>query len=203
MAALPDLMHATQVARPFHTKGWIYEEKYDGWRMLALKEKGRVRLVSRKERDHTKRFGALAAALAALKPETFTLDGEVAVFDQDLVSRFEWLRHLNHSDLATPPLYMVFDLLRLGDKDYRTEPLKVRRRALEKLVKGQSLTLPARRLSPNGFAAWAEVLHRDYEGMVAKDPEAPYVGARSLKWLKVKQRDYRVEERGWDSRNKS
>jgi len=196
-------MHPTQIAKPFHTKGWIYEEKIDGWRMLAVKEAGQVRLVSRNARDHTKRFRALVAALAALKPETFTLDGEVAVFDQDLVSRFEWLRHLNHGDLATPPLFMVFDLLRLGDKDYRAEPLKVRRRALEKLVKGQSLILPARRLSPNGFAAWAEVLHRGYEGMVAKDPEAPYVGGRSLKWLKVKQRDYRVEERGWDSRNKS
>ena len=151
-------MHPTQVTRPFHTKGWVYEEKIDRWRMLAVKESGRVRLVSRNDRDYTKRFGALVAALAALKPETFTLDGEVAVFDQDLVSRFEWLRHLHHGDLATPPLFMVFDLLHLGDKDYRAEPLKVRRRALEKLVKGQSLILPARRLSPNGFAAWAEVL---------------------------------------------
>jgi ATP-dependent DNA ligase len=35
-----DFMHATQVARPFHTKGWVYEEKYDGWRMLALKDNG-------------------------------------------------------------------------------------------------------------------------------------------------------------------
>jgi len=61
---------------------------------------------------------------------------------------------------------MVFDLLQLGEKDYRPEPC-----ALEKLVKGQTLILPTRRLSPNGFAAWAEVLHRGYEGMVAKDPE--------------------------------
>jgi len=37
LSMLPDLMHATQVARPIHTKGWVYEEKYDGWRMLALK----------------------------------------------------------------------------------------------------------------------------------------------------------------------
>ena len=122
----------------------------------------------------------------------------MAVFDQDLVSRFEWLRHLNHGDLATPPLYMVFDLLQLGDKDYRPEPLKVRRKALEKLVKGQQLILPARRLSPNGLAAWTEVLHRGYEGMVAKDPESPYVGGRTLKWLKVKVPKYREGERGWE-----
>ena len=54
-------------------------------------------------------------------------------------------------------------------------------------MKGQTLILPTRRLSPNGFAAWTEVLHRGYEGMVAKDPESPYVAGRSLKWIKVKQ----------------
>jgi ATP-dependent DNA ligase len=77
MADPPPLMHATQVARAFHTPGWVYEEKYDGWRMLAVKEAGGVRLVSRNGRDHTTRFHAIAEALAALKPKTFTLDGEV------------------------------------------------------------------------------------------------------------------------------
>jgi ATP-dependent DNA ligase len=51
--------------------------------------------------------------LAALKPTSLILDGEVAVFDQELASRFEWLRHLNHGDLATPPMFMAFDLLQL------------------------------------------------------------------------------------------
>jgi len=82
-------MHPTQVARPFHTPGWVYEEKYDGWRILAVKEAGSVRLVSRNGRDHTKRFRHIVDALAALKPTTSTLDSEVAVFDEELVSRFE------------------------------------------------------------------------------------------------------------------
>jgi bifunctional non-homologous end joining protein LigD len=103
-------MQADEVSRPFQRAGWVYEEKYDGWRMLAHKDAGHVRLVSRNGRDHTKRFRDLVDALTALKPATFTLDGEVAVFDEELVSRFEWLRHLSHGDLATPPLYMVFDL---------------------------------------------------------------------------------------------
>lgn len=128
--------------------------------MNGLEEDGRVRLISRSERDHTRRFPEIVAALARLKPKTLILDGEVAVFDEQLVSRFEWLRHLNHGDLATPSLFMEFDLLQLAEKDYRPEPLKVRRKALERLVKGQSPVLPARRPSPNGFAAWAEVLHR-------------------------------------------
>ena len=158
-----------------------------------------VRLISRNGRDHTRRFADLVAALAKLRPATLTLDGEVAVFDQELVSRFEWLRHINHGDLATPPMFMAFDLLQLGKKDYRKEPLKVRRRALENLLKAQTLVLPARRLAPNGLAAWAEVLHRGWEGMVAKDATSPYTLGRTLKWLKVKQPEYRVAERGWSN----
>jgi ATP-dependent DNA ligase len=55
-------------------------------------------------------------------------------------------------------------------------------------------------LGANGLEAWAQVVERGYEGLVAKDPASPYVGGRTLKWLKVKQRDYRVEERGCDPR---
>jgi hypothetical protein len=73
----------------------------------------------------------------------------------------------------------------------------VRRKALEKLLFRQTLILPARRLRRNGLAAWAQVLTRGWEGSVAKDPTSPYVGGRTLKWLKVKQRDYRVKERGF------
>lgn len=164
---------------------------------MAVKSNGKVRLVSRRDRDHTKRLRDIVAAVEALKPKSLILDGEVAVFDKELVSRFEWLRHINHGDLATPPLYMVFDLLRLEEKDYRPEPLKVRRRALEKLLKGQSLILPARRLRSEGFAAWAEVLQRGWEGMVAKDPASKYTEGRTLKWLKVKVPKYREEERGF------
>jgi len=60
-----------------------------------------------------------------------------------------------------------------------------------------------RRLADDGLKAWQQVIERGYEGLVAKDPASPYVGGRTLSWLRVKQRAYRVEERGWDSRNKS
>jgi ATP-dependent DNA ligase len=60
--------------------------------MVVYKEEDGVRLVSRNGRDHTRRFPELVKALGRLKAKTFTLDGEVAVFDGDLISRFEWLR---------------------------------------------------------------------------------------------------------------
>ena len=57
-------------APPFHRPGWVYEEKYDGWRCLARKQGGLVRLVSRNGIDYTGRFRALAAAIASLPAST-------------------------------------------------------------------------------------------------------------------------------------
>jgi bifunctional non-homologous end joining protein LigD len=97
-------MHPNQVAKPFHREGWVYEEKVDGWRMLAVKADGDVRLISRNGLDHSRRFPELVKDLIALKPETFILDGEVAVYDKALISRFEWLRAGPKDEPATLPV---------------------------------------------------------------------------------------------------
>ncbi len=137
-ASLPTvaLMHPTQIAKPFHREGWVYEEKVDGWRIVAIKTTGTVRLVSRNGRDLTGRFPELVKALTGLKPRAFILDGEVAVevavYDHAFVSRFEWLRRRPTDEPATLPVYMVFDLLELDGRDLRREPLKIRRRRLER-----------------------------------------------------------------------
>lgn len=99
---------------------------------------------------------------------------------------------------------MAFDCLYLEGRDLRPLSLRERRAELERVLEDDhTLLFPARRLAPNGLKAWQQVLERGYEGLVAKDESAPYRGGRSLSWLKVRQRDYRVEERGWDPRNKS
>jgi ATP-dependent DNA ligase len=61
--------------------------------------------------------------IAALPESTLILDGEVAIFDEHLISRFEWLRHGARESLSTPPIYMVFDVLQVGSQDLRQEPL--------------------------------------------------------------------------------
>jgi bifunctional non-homologous end joining protein LigD len=127
-------MHATEVARPFHRDGWVYEEKVDGWRIVAIKTASSVRLVSRNGRDHTRRFPELVKTLGNLKSKSFTLDGEVAVFDQALVSRFEWLRGRPPYEPATLPVYIVFDVLELDGRDLREEALRERRRVLDRLA---------------------------------------------------------------------
>jgi bifunctional non-homologous end joining protein LigD len=201
MARLPRIktpMAATQVARAFHRPGWIYEEKVDGWRVLAYKDAAGVRLVSRNARDLTRRFPELAAAVAALESPTLLLDGEIAVFDNRLVSRFEWLRGRPKNETATPPTLIAFDCLYARGKDLRKRPLRTRRNVLEELVDDQRLILPARRLADDGLEAWAQVLERGYEGLVGKDEASPYVEGRTLSWLKVKVSSYREGERGWE-----
>lgn len=130
-ARLPNIktpMAATQVARPFHRPGWVYEEKVDGWRVLAYKDTAGVRLMSRNARDLTRRFPELAAAVTALEPPTLILDGEIAVFDHQLLSRFEWLRGRPKDETATPPILIAFDCLYARGKDLRERPLRVRRK---------------------------------------------------------------------------
>ena len=160
-----------------------------------------MRLVSRNGRDLTGRFPALVKALSGLKPRAFILDGEVAVYDRAFISRFEWLRRRPTDEPATLPVYMVFDLLELDGRDLRTEPLRVRRR-LERLLRSNGMVFAVRRLAMDGLKAWQEAVARGFEGLVAKDPESPYVGGRTLRWLKVKQPHYRESERGWEAKGK-
>jgi bifunctional non-homologous end joining protein LigD len=159
--AVPVLMEPmipTLVPEPFHRPGWVYEEKVDGWRILAYKDGNRVRLLSRHAVDHARRFPGVVAAVAKLSARSLVLDGELAIYDDQLRSRFELLRHPNPSTVHTPPLLMAFDLLYHDGRDVCARPLRERRRRLEDVVAGSGLVLPVRRLAADGRAAWAQVV---------------------------------------------
>src|SRR5262245_11956329 len=119
-------MAPTLVREPFHRAGWVYEEKVDGWRTLAYKDGARVRLVNLNGRCHTRRFPDLAAAVARLSARTLVLDGEVAIYDDQLRSRFDWLREPDPDAVASPPLFLAFDLLYLDRRDLAGGPLRGR-----------------------------------------------------------------------------
>jgi ATP-dependent DNA ligase len=174
------------VREPFHRDGWVYEEKVDGWRIVAYKDGARVRLVSRNGRDHTRRFAGIAAAIAKLAVRALVLDGEVAIYDERLRSRFDWLREPDADAVATPPMFMAFDLLHKDGRALTGRPLRDRRARLENAIMGSDLVLPVRRLAKNGFEAWAEVIAHDYEGLVAKEEPSVYEAGPTRRWLKVK-----------------
>jgi bifunctional non-homologous end joining protein LigD len=174
-------MLATLVAKPFDKPGWVYEEKYDGYRMIAYKEGDRVTLLSRNDKDRSSMFPVIAAAVRALPARTLLLDGEVVAFDRHNVSRFQLLQQGN-----VKPKYAVFDCLYVDGQDLRSQPLSFRRSTLEMSVRDNEQMLLSRRLAENGIAAYRIAKERGFEGLVAKDHSATYVERRSKKWLKVK-----------------
>lgn len=90
--------------------------------MFAYKDGTAVRLVSRAGKDHSRRLSDLVAAIRALPAMTLVLDGEVALFDDRLISRFEWFRKRPEDVTSTPPICMGFDCLYLEGRDLRDLP---------------------------------------------------------------------------------
>jgi bifunctional non-homologous end joining protein LigD len=174
-------MLATLVDEPFHEPGWVYEEKYDGIRILAYKEGSKVTLLSRNDKNRRESFPAIARTVGALRPTTLLLDGEVIALDRHKTSRFQLLqRGIGRAR------YAVFDCLYVSGRDLRREPLSIRRAEVERSVSENDELMLSRRLSANGFSAFRVAKKGGYEGLVAKRLASVYVEGRSREWLKVK-----------------
>ena len=175
-------MLATLVPAPFHDPGWVYEEKYDGIRIVAYKEGPRVTLLTRNDLDRTANFKGIACAIGRLHDQTVLLDGEVVAFDQQGISRFQLLQRGNEA-----LRFAVFDCLYRNGTDLRSEPLARRRQELEAALGVPSAQLLlSRRLAKSGLAAYRIATRKGFEGIVAKATDSPYEERRSRKWLKVK-----------------
>ncbi|MBK7857021.1 MAG: non-homologous end-joining DNA ligase [Archangiaceae bacterium] len=177
-------MLATLADEPFHRPGWVYEEKYDGIRGLAVRVKGQVQLWSRNLIDRTASFPAVVDALKKLPGGDFLLDGEVVVFDAGGISRFQLWQE------GSAPVFVVFDCLVLDGEDLMGRPWSERRAAVEKVVReGEGLVRRSRVLELDGLKAYAFAAKHGWEGIVAKDAASVYEpGKRSRAWLKVKIR---------------
>lgn len=182
-------MLATPVGAPFHHDGWIYEEKYDGFRIIAYKEGKRVSLVTRNLKDRTEEFPDVAAAIAALPAPTLVLDGEIVIFDRGGVSRFQLMQRRMEGTEEAPPVFAVFDCLWARGRDLRDRPLAERRRVVQREVRESKRLIVARRLAADGFEAFEQAKHLGLEGLIAKDETSRYLpGVRSPAWRKVKVR---------------
>jgi bifunctional non-homologous end joining protein LigD len=183
-------MLATQVQAPFTRAGWVFEPKYDGWRVVASRRGGRVALTTRGGLDLSGEQTGIAQAVAALPGGDLALDGEMVVLDGSGVSSFRLLQARNEAG-AKPALFVLFDCLEADGVPYVSRPLSERRAALEAVV-GRRPRKPlalAERLGDDGVAAYEKAVREGWEGVVGKDLASRYEpGRRSLRWLKVKAR---------------
>lgn len=182
---------------------WVYEVKWDGMRVFADVREGRVRLLSRNDRDVTVAFPELASLN---EMQDVLLDGEVVALDARGVPSFPVLAERLHvrdrrkaaaASTRVPVSFMVFDVVRRYGVDLTARPLSDRRSTLERL----ELPAPAQ-LSPwfpDGTSLLAATLEQGVEGAVAKRLVSTYQsGRRSPDWVKAPHRLTRtVVVGGW------
>ncbi len=192
-----ELMLASPRTLPFSAEGWLFEIKYDGFRVLAARQGGRARLLYRAGGDATSAFPEVAEAIQALSADDdFVLDGELVACGEDGRPRFQALqqryRRARGRGSAGPVeaacRFYAFDLLAVGGLDLRPVPLVERKEALASLVADVGVGA-VRRVEPvetAGEALFAEVRRLGLEGMVGKRKESRYAAGRSRDWLKVR-----------------
>ncbi len=183
---------ATLVAAPPAGDEWLHEMKFDGYRILARLERGRVRLLSRNAKDWTARLPTIADAVARLPATTALLDGEAVILLPDGTTSFQSLQNLLGGGAGGGALaYMAFDLLHLDGRDLTRLPLEERKAALKGLlVETKKADAAMIRYSDHvvggGVAFFAEACRLRLEGALSKRRDAPYRPGRGLDWLKVK-----------------
>ncbi len=170
---------------------WVFEPKLDGIRLLAARDGGRVRLLTRNGKDHSERYPELVDALGSQPHDRFVADGEVVAFDGNLTS-FQRLQGRSgkrgdaarHSAVAVH-LYL-FDLVHLDGVDLRPSSLLDRK---ERLRSSFAFTDPLRYCT-HSTGKGPELLDHacaaGWEGLMAKRVDRPYRGGRSTAWLKLK-----------------
>jgi bifunctional non-homologous end joining protein LigD len=190
-ARLPDFVPpslATLRADAPSGEGWVHEIKFDGYRVQARLDHGRVRLLTRKGLDWTGRFPNIAAAVAELPARNALIDGEVVVEDDHGVSSFSGLQAALKAGEQDAFIYYVFDLLHRDGRDLAGRPLVERKAELARLV-GHAQR-GAIRLSEHFEDSGAVVLRHacemGLEGIVSKRADAPYRSGRSDTFIKTK-----------------
>jgi bifunctional non-homologous end joining protein LigD len=189
------LMLATSEERPFSRKGWIFELKYDGYRLLAERVGREPHLRSRAGLDLTATFPEIARAVRGLPYEALVLDGEVVVDDASGRPSFSRLqkrgRILNKDDalrasVELPATYHAFDILALEGFDLRPLPLLERKAILREVLPSLGPIRYADHIEEQGSAMYEQVDRMRLEGIVGKKADAPYRAGRSKSWIKVR-----------------
>jgi bifunctional non-homologous end joining protein LigD len=200
-SALPELvrpMLATTAPLPpaADDDRWAYEMKWDGVRAVAYISGGRVRFLSRNDRDVSGAYPELRGLGDALASHDCILDGEIVAFDENGRVSFGALQsrmHVADSSRANrlaqdnPASYFVFDVLHLHGRDTTSLSYDERRDLLESLaIAGPRWQVPPH-FPGSGAAALATSRAQGLEGVVGKRRDSSYLpGRRSPTWIKVK-----------------
>jgi bifunctional non-homologous end joining protein LigD len=186
---LPRPMLAERIDRPFDDPAWLFELKYDGFRLMAEKDEDEVRLWFRSGKDATTSFPDLVRSLRRLPCHHAVVDGEVVILDEDARPSFQMLqrriRPARAADGATAATLYAFDLLALEHKDVRGRPLAQRKRLLQQLVPPLGPVRYTDHIVARGTAMLEQVERMGLEGIVGKRIDAPYVEGRSADWKKL------------------
>jgi bifunctional non-homologous end joining protein LigD len=197
--SLPDLpaakprfvepMKAKLVEKPPATGDWIYELKFDGIRLIAIKDHEKVSLLSRNQNDLSARFPEIVDAIKSLTADECVLDGEVVALDEEGRSSFQLLQAREMEGRKSPIYFYAFDLLQLDGKSLVSLPLEARKNVLEKLCGGADDPRIRYSGAIGGDASQLlkEVQRRGLEGIIGKLHNSVYEpGRRSGAWIKLK-----------------
>ena len=168
--------------------GWLHEIKFDGYRIQARIDRGRVALLTRKGLDWTDKFPNVAAAAAKLGARSALIDGEIVVEDERGVASFSGLQAALKAGEANSFIYYVFDLLHLDGRDLTALPLIGRKQQLKRLI-GEKAEGPMRyseHFEEAGPLVLRHACEMGLEGIVSKRADAPYRGGRSDAFIKTK-----------------
>ena len=171
---------------------WLYEVKWDGYRLAVHIEPKGVRIITRGGHDWTHRFPAIAAAAGALGVATAILDGEAVVLDEAGRSDFGALQRSlggrGGKRVSQEAILYAFDLLYLDGQDLTRSELSVRRHLLEDLVPAerQNTIRLSEEVDIDADELLAEACRDGLEGIIAKHRGRPYRSGRSGDWLKIK-----------------
>ncbi|UQB29695.1 DNA ligase D [Pseudomonas tremae] len=169
---------------------WLYEIKFDGYRMLTRIQKGEVHLFTRNGNDWTERLPELVKALGALKLQDSWFDGEAVVLDEEGLPDFQGLQNAFDEGHSKKILYYLFDMPFLSGEDLRELPLEQRRDALKQVLDSQRSRLL--RYSDDFQAGHQDIVASaaamGLEGVIGKRAGSAYVGKRNADWIKLKCR---------------
>lgn len=194
---------------PFRRTGWVFEIKYDGYRLMIQRDAKGVRLISRNGNDLTSLFPEIADSAAKLPYMQFLIDGEVTVADARGVPSFSHLQQRARLRDATqiaravqrmPVTFYAFDLLQVGPFDLREQPLIKRKSLLQDMLPSAGTLRFSEHVATDGIKVFEHVAGLGLEGVVGKRADSAYRAGRSDSWIKVRaQRTGDFVIVGWKS----